>query len=175
MNANVQRALLVAAAAALVSACAAAPEEAAVRPEQVTDFNALFEMNCAGCHGRNGDRGVAQPLNDPLYLALASDAQLTDVISRGLSATSMSAFARDAGGTLTSQQVRALVEGMRRTWGRTLDVSGGPLPAYSEDDAVAHGESRGDVTRGRSAFAIYCSSCHGADAKGGVSAGSVIL
>src|SRR5262245_53628492 len=165
--------LLVMAAAMLTSACDAAPESA-MRPEQVTDFHELFAVNCAGCHGTDGDRGVAQPLNDPLYLALVSDARLTDVISRGVRGTSMSAFARDAGGLLTNEQVEALVKGMRRTWGRAPDASAEALPAYSEDEAVARGESRGDAARGRSAFVTYCSDCHGADGRGGASAGAVV-
>jgi mono/diheme cytochrome c family protein len=145
-----------------------------VRPEQVTDFRELFEENCAGCHGRDGTRGVAQPLNDPLYVALVSDARLTAVISRGVRGTSMSAFASDAGGTLTNEQVAALVKGIRQNWQSTSEVSEGALPAYSEDEAVARGESRGDAARGQSAFATYCSKCHGADGRGGTSAGSVV-
>lgn len=174
MRLMTHRVLVVAIATALAGGCAAAPEETSVRPEQVTDFHQLFEANCAGCHGSNGDHGVAQPLNDPSYLVLVTDARLAEIISRGVGGTSMGAFARESGGTLTNEQVRALVEGMRRTWGWDSDLSAEALPAYSEEDAIARGELRGDVVRGRSAFVAYCSRCHGNDGRGGPSAGSVV-
>jgi mono/diheme cytochrome c family protein len=173
MTIRLRHVLLAIAAATLTSGCDAA-HETAIRPEQVTDFHVLFDVNCAGCHGADGDRGVAQPLNDPVYLALVTDAQLTNVISRGVPGTSMSAFAREAGGLLTNQQIEALVNGMRRTWGRASDGSPEALPPYSETEAVARGESRGDVARGRRAFVAYCSACHGSDGRGGASAGSVV-
>ena len=165
--------VFVTAAAIVAAACATAPEMS-VRPDKVTDFGELFEGNCAGCHGGDGERGVAQPLNDPRYVALISDALLTDIISRGVRGTSMTAFAIDAGGTLTDEQVAALVQGIRRNWGRAPDRAAPTPPSYSEDEAVARGESRGDVARGRDAFVTYCSRCHGTDGRGGTSAGSVV-
>jgi hypothetical protein len=39
---------------------------------EVTDFSQLYAQNCSGCHGADGRLGAARPLNDPLYLALAS-------------------------------------------------------------------------------------------------------
>jgi cytochrome c oxidase cbb3-type subunit 3/ubiquinol-cytochrome c reductase cytochrome c subunit len=86
----------------------------------------------------------------------------------------MTAFAVSAGGTLTNEQVAALVVGIRRNWGRASDPSAPTLPPYSEDEAVARGESHGDVGRGRGAFVTYCSRCHGTEGRGGASAGSVI-
>jgi mono/diheme cytochrome c family protein len=150
---------------AAASGCAS-PAEQAVRPDQVTDFKTLYETNCAGCHGIDGRRGAAQPLNDAVYLALVSDNRLTDVISRGMRGTPMTAFAVDAGGTLTSAQVRALVGGLRRNWGGT-QPAGATLPAYS-------GGETGDSARGRTTFETHCARCHGLDGGGGPTAGSVV-
>src|SRR5262249_31150404 len=97
-------------AGALVAGCGR-PGEIEPRPDQMTDFAALYASNCAGCHGMNGRRGVAQPLNDPAYLSLVSDATLRNVIARGVPSTPMAAFGREAGGSLTAAQVNALVEG----------------------------------------------------------------
>jgi hypothetical protein len=41
-----------------------------ILPDQVSDFNALCESNCAGCHGRDGRLGAARPLNEPVFLAV---------------------------------------------------------------------------------------------------------
>jgi mono/diheme cytochrome c family protein len=35
------------------------PAEQFVLPDQVTDFSALYQNNCAGCHGRDGRSGCA--------------------------------------------------------------------------------------------------------------------
>src|SRR5262245_23353893 len=72
--------------AAMAAACAGSAELAA-RPDEVTDFKTLYGASCAGCHGVDGRHGVAQPLNDPTYLAIVSDARLVDVISSGVRGT----------------------------------------------------------------------------------------
>jgi mono/diheme cytochrome c family protein len=170
----VRDALLATLVLVIASAGCARPEESAVRPEDVMDFNTLFKTNCAGCHGTDGRQGVAQQLNDPLFLAVASDASLRDVISNGRPGTPMTAFARESGGLLTREQVQALVDGMKRSWGGTPPPADSPPPPYSEDEAIAKGLAPGEATRGRSAFASYCARCHGADGKGGTSGGSVV-
>src|SRR6266566_291295 len=81
-----------------------------VLPDEVTDFSALYASNCAGCHGQDGRSGAARPLNDPLYLAVIGKEKLRDVIAKGVPQTAMPAFATDAGGTLTNQQVNILAD-----------------------------------------------------------------
>jgi cytochrome c oxidase cbb3-type subunit III len=169
----VRAALLATLVIVIASAGCTRPEESAARPEEVTEFGALFKTNCAGCHNVDGRQGVAQQLNDPVFLALVSDASLRDVISNGRPGTPMTAFARDAGGLLTKEQVEALVAGMRQKWGGSSPQADS-LPPYSEDEAVAKGGSPGDPIRGRTAFASYCARCHGADGRGGRSGGSVV-
>ena len=60
-------------------------------------------------HGADGRLGAARPLNDPLYLALASTATLRTMIAQGVPGTSAPAFAQQAGGPLTDKQIDALV------------------------------------------------------------------
>jgi mono/diheme cytochrome c family protein len=157
----------------VMSACGR-PTEGVMRPEQVVDFGTLYDANCAGCHGIDGRHGVAQALNDPAYLALVSVSRVCDVISRGVPGTPMSAFAREAGGTLTDEQVAAVAAGMKRTWGGSQPVAGAVGPAYSADEASARGTASGDPERGRHAFKTYCARCHGEEGQGGPSAGSVV-
>jgi mono/diheme cytochrome c family protein len=157
---------------AIAAACGR-PREIEPRPEAITDFATLYAANCAGCHGADGRRGAAQPLNDPAYLALVDAARLRDVIARGVPPTSMPAFAHEAGGSLTAEQIAAIAAGLQREWGSATrpDVV---LPAYSADAAQAHGVARGDVERGRSVFATFCARCHGDEGRGGSAAGSVV-
>jgi cytochrome c oxidase cbb3-type subunit 3 len=137
-----------------------------ILPDQVTDFSALFESNCAGCHGRDGHFGAARPLNDPLYLALIGKAKLQEVIAKGVHGTAMPAFAQNAGGALTDQQISILADQIEARWSRPRDSVGVDLPPYSTDS--------GDAEHGKEVFRAYCSRCHGEDGLGTAKGGSVV-
>ncbi|MEW6268892.1 MAG: c-type cytochrome [Thermodesulfobacteriota bacterium] len=159
------------AALALAAGCDRLPGKPTRReeyrlPSQVADFASLYGTNCSGCHGADGRLGPARPLNDPLYLALASDAELRQVIGRGVPGTTMPAFAVSAGGTLTDEQIAALVGEMRARWAQPATVASVSLPPYSAP--------LGDAARGADAYAAYCASCHGADGSGGSARGSIV-
>jgi cytochrome c oxidase cbb3-type subunit 3 len=119
----------------------------------------LFGSNCAGCHGPDGRSGAARPLNDPLFLALIGKDTLRDVIAKGVKGTAMPAFAQNAGGALTDQQVTILADQMEARWSRPRDYVGAALPSYNAD--------LGDPTRGESVFQRDCSQCHGEHGIGG--------
>jgi len=135
-------------------------------PDQITDFSALCESNCAGCHGRNGRSGAARPLNDPVYLALIGKDRLRDVIAKGVPRTAMPAFAQNAGGRLTDQQLTILADQIETRWSRPREFVGVALPPYSA--------SAGDQKHGDAVFHTYCSKCHGEDGTGGSNGGSVV-
>jgi len=145
-----------------------------VIPSQVKDFAALYRGNCAGCHGADGRFGAANPLNDPLYLALVDDAALRRVTAQGVPGTTMAAFAQSAGGDLTDEQIDILVRGMRQHWGQPEKFENVPLPPYAGGEAPASGESAAAAQRGRSVYAGHCSRCHGPGGRGGPKAGSVV-
>ena len=65
------------------------PDSQVARPDQVTSFAALYGANCAGCHGAGGKGGAAQPLGDPLFLAIADDAAIRRVVSGGVPGSAM--------------------------------------------------------------------------------------
>src|SRR3954470_3666440 len=54
-----------------------------VPADKVLDFGVLYERNCSGCHGANGQLGPAPPLNDPLFLAIVPEGELSHVIEEG--------------------------------------------------------------------------------------------
>jgi len=144
-----------------------AADSQVTRPDKVTAFARLYDANCAGCHGAQGRGGAALALADPLYLAIADDATIRRVVSDGIPGTAMPAFARSAGGMLTDQQIDALVGGMRARWARPNALGEVEPPPYAAHDA-------GDATRGADVYAVYCSSCHGANGRGGERAGSIV-
>jgi cytochrome c oxidase cbb3-type subunit III len=156
-------------------------------PAEVSDFNQLYTQNCAGCHGAGGRRGAARSLNDPLYLAFVTDAELRQVVAHGRPGTNMPAFSQHEGGGLTDRQIELLTSGMRAQWARPDDFRGVEIPPYNADGTAAG--SNVDVTtasadpgvastpydtqRGAAAYQTYCASCHGTNGAGG-RAGSIV-
>jgi mono/diheme cytochrome c family protein len=57
-----------------------------VRPEEVLAFPTLYKQNCAACHGENGRNGAAISLANPVYIALAGETHLQEVIANGVPA-----------------------------------------------------------------------------------------
>ena len=137
------------------------------RPEEVLGFETLYQANCAGCHGANGQNGGAMNLANPEYEALVDEASMRDVIARGEKGTLMPAFAQENGGQLTHQQIDALVAGMRGSW-RKENVFGAetPPPYKATHD--------GDAARGKAVYAIACARCHGVSAQESGKAGSIL-
>jgi cytochrome c oxidase cbb3-type subunit 3 len=143
------------------------PGEMPAIPGEISDFKTLYAQNCAGCHGAEGKGGPAIALANPAYLAVADDAVLQSATAKGISGTSMPAFAQSAGGMLTSAQVDVIVKGIREHWSQPDLFHGADQPPYSTS-------ASGDSSRGADVYATYCSSCHGADGRGGQKAGSIV-
>jgi mono/diheme cytochrome c family protein len=150
------------------------PEERWKAETEVTDFSQLYALNCSGCHGADGRLGAARPLNDPLYLALVSDATLHTMIAQGVPGTAAPALAQRVGGPLTDKQIDILVAGMRSRWGKAENFKNLALPPYSLQDAGAKGPGPGDTQRGAAAYQTYCAQCHGKDGSGGPKGGAVV-
>jgi len=143
------------------------PGAEVIAPSEVSDFEALFEQNCSGCHGEDGKGGAALALADPVYLAIVDDATLRRVSSNGIPGTPMSAFARSSGGMLTEQQIDILVAGIRSRWAKPNALEGATPPPYTATAA-------GNAQHGAEVYATYCASCHGSAGRGGAKASSIV-
>lgn len=137
-----------------------------VPPSEVVDFDVLYGKNCAGCHGKDGRGGAAIGLGDPLYLAIADNATISRVTAEGVPDTAMPAFAQSSGGMLTSAQIDAIVHGIRTKWGESSNV-----PALNPPPHLA--QTHGDAKRGAMVYAVFCSSCHGREGRGGTASSIV--
>jgi len=69
----------------------------------------LWATNCASCHGDNGEGVDAPALNAEEFLAQATDEQIHHVTQAGVPGTEMAAWWNELGGTLTDEQIRAVV------------------------------------------------------------------
>jgi cytochrome c oxidase cbb3-type subunit III len=137
-----------------------------VPPNQIVDFKPLYSQNCAGCHGADGNGGAAIALANPVFLAIADDGVIRRLAANGVPGTSMPAFAQSAGGMLTDRQIDALVSGIR-AWAKPDAFRDTTLPPYAA-------QVGGDSARGAHVYQTYCSSCHGADGRGGNKASSIV-
>jgi cytochrome c oxidase cbb3-type subunit III len=140
--------------------------ETTLAPNEVLDFGALFSANCAGCHGEDGRGGAAIALANPVYLALADDRIIRNVIANGVRGTAMPAFAESAGGLLSKQQIDVITQQIRVRWSRPGILDGAHPPAYAA-------RSAGDAESGQAVYKTYCESCHGPDGRGGPKGSSI--
>jgi mono/diheme cytochrome c family protein len=129
-------------------------------PSEVFDFATLYAENCAACHGANGRGGAAIALADPVYIALADDRSLHNVVANGIRGTAMPAFAQSAGGLLTNQQIDVITQQIHARWSKPGILDSAHLPAYAA-------KSAGNPERGQVVYKTHCESCHGPDGRGG--------
>jgi cytochrome c oxidase cbb3-type subunit III len=141
-------------------------------PDQVVSFDQLFATNCVGCHGVNGERGPAPPLNNPLFVAIVPEDDLLNVIRHGRSDTPMPPFAQEWGGTLTDKQIKILAEGIRTKW-KSDKSAAESLPPYAAIHNLNLLGATDDVKRGEELFARACATCHGDQGKGVKSTGKI--
>jgi cytochrome c oxidase cbb3-type subunit III len=120
-------------------------------PSEVTNFDQLYSVNCAGCHGADGHFGGALPLNNPTYLAFVDEASMRRTIANGITGTAMPAFAVSSGGMLTDDQITFIVNGIRAQWGAGARPVEGSPPYLSS--------KVGDVVQGGKLFGDHCASC----------------
>ena len=114
-----------------------------------------------------GMNGPSYPLANPAYQALVDEQVLHQMVANGEPGTLMPAFAISAGGSLTDQQVDALVNGMRAAWYKAGTLDGANPPPYKAAKPA-------DAAHGQQVYTTYCASCHGAaGATGKSKAGSI--
>jgi cytochrome c oxidase cbb3-type subunit 3/ubiquinol-cytochrome c reductase cytochrome c subunit len=111
--------------------------------------------------------GPSYPLANPAYQALVNEQLLRKVVADGAPGTLMPAFSRSAGGSLTDEQVDALVKGMRTAWYKPGTPEEATPPPY-------HAANVADTARGAQVYAAYCAGCHGTAGQAGkTKAGSI--
>jgi mono/diheme cytochrome c family protein len=158
-----------------------------VPADEVMDFDILYKRNCAACHGTDGTLGPAPPLNDPIFRAIVSEADLVEVITNGRAVTPtqktpMPAFGPPKRGSLTTVQQEVLAELEKQT--HVVPRQTSPLttdqikvlaegikhwgPAASVPrDFTESGAGSGDKEEGLRVFRRACADCHGSQGQGG--------
>lgn len=73
----------------------------------------IWGLNCSSCHGAMGEGATAPALNSKQFLQSATDAQIQTLVAVGIPGSQMSAYSLDFGGTLTSEQIKAVTTYIR--------------------------------------------------------------
>lgn len=79
----------------------------------VEQGSSIWELNCASCHGLNGEGGVGPALNSMQFLQSATDNQIQGLVAVGVPGSQMSAYSLDFGGPLTTEQIKAVTSFIR--------------------------------------------------------------
>ena len=170
-TASTRRALCaLAAACACLSACGPIPGRPGpgpevARPDDVLAFSTLYKQNCAACHGENGKNGAAISLANPVYIEISGEANIKDVIAKGVPGKLMPPFASSSGGMLTDAQVTALAQGIVQQWGSPGTLKGQTPPPYLATLPA-------NPEHGHEAYAVFCARCHGPAGQGGPADGN---
>jgi mono/diheme cytochrome c family protein len=175
------------------------PADRPVPANQVLEFGALYQRNCAGCHGADGTLGPAPPLNDALFRTIVPETELTDILTKGRDKTLMPAFASENGGSLSEAQIQVLVheikglpyriiakpgtlaevevvtdaEGVSPRWGLPAKPPAS-MPSYHEPSTAANDNNTARQRVETSAFARACATCHG-DYGQGIARGDALI
>lgn len=73
----------------------------------------LWGQDCSSCHGKQGEGVSAPALNSQQFLTTVTDQQIQGIIAGGIPGTEMPAWWNEYGGSLTDQQMAALVAYIR--------------------------------------------------------------
>jgi mono/diheme cytochrome c family protein len=117
----------------------------------------VYAANCTGCHGAQGEgTAIAPALNTPDLRAAKTEADLTRIITNGVSGTLMAGWSK----ALTPQDIDHLAAFIRY-WD---EIPAGLIP-QPELPPIASPNAQ-VIAAGGKLFSIACSNCHGAQGQG---------
>lgn len=145
--------VLLAACGLWLAACSSVlAQEHSYAPSDIENGRGLYQANCLGCHGNDGDQVEGVRLSSGRFRRASSDEDLIRLIREGIPSTLM--IPKD---NLSYGDTRAIVAFLRAL------PTGGALVAEDRDVAI------GDAARGEALFfsnQTQCSSCHGINGGG---------
>ncbi len=149
-------------------AAATTAQVAATLPEQIALGQDLYSINCAECHGPDGEGGVIQGVQglegfnmkaihsqDEMYTR--TDETLADVISYGQPVLGMNPFGRVYGGLLSPSEIDSIVAFMRYSWDDRATL---PAGAITSIPALGANEVPSWDVHIQALVKRYCISCH---------------
>lgn len=99
----------------------------------------LWTQSCASCHGINGEGVDAPALNSKQFLEATTDLQVHHLTASGVPGTEMPAWWIQLGGSMTDEQIQALVAYIRSWEDAAPDRPDWRTPGGMEGDHVGEG------------------------------------
>ncbi len=136
----------------------------ATKEAQVKAGDALFQNNCAKCHGAAGEGGtlesgeVTAPLNSDDFLKTHLDDTIFEIVSYGQPGEGMQAFGLANGGQFTDQEIRVIIAFLR-SWAAEEEAPAGG--ATADLSALAKIENPSFAKDVKPILDKKCLSCHG--------------
>jgi cytochrome c oxidase cbb3-type subunit 3 len=78
----------------------------------------LWGLNCAACHGLNGQGMSGTVLNSQEFFEATSVEQIVEIVRTGVPGTTMPAWSNEHGGSFTDQQIAEVIAYIR-SWEET--------------------------------------------------------
>jgi len=139
-------------------------------PEQIAQGQDLYSINCAQCHGADGEGGIIQGVSgldgfnmkaihsqDEMYTR--TDETLVDIISYGQPNLGMQPFGKAYGGTLSPTEIDSVVAFMRYTWDDRAQLPAGTT-VIGSIPVLNPGEVPSWDIHIQPLVKRYCVSCH---------------
>ena len=139
-------------------------------PEQILAGQDLYSVNCAECHGADGEGGevkgvegmegkILLPLNSVDVMYPFTDETLRNIVSYGQPDQGMPPFAKQYGGALGPGEVEYIATFMRYTWDDRSEIpaevaSANAIPQLAEGEVPSYEVHVAPVIK------RYCQSCH---------------
>ncbi len=137
-------------------------------PEQISQGQDLYSINCVECHGAEGEGGIIKGVEgledfnmkaihsqDEMYTR--SDQTLADIIAYGQPNLGMQPFGKAYGGVLSPTEIDSVVAFMRYSWDDRAEL---PAGAISSIPALAANEVPSWDVHIQPLTKRYCVSCH---------------
>ncbi len=149
-------------------AAASEVQVAGTLPEQISQGQDLYSLNCVECHGADGEGGIIKGVvgledfnmkaihsQDEMYTR--SDQTLADIIAYGQPNLGMQPFGKAYGGVLSPTEIDSLVAFLRYSWDDRAEL---PAGAISSIPVLAANEVPSWDVHIQPLTKKYCVSCH---------------
>jgi mono/diheme cytochrome c family protein len=138
-------------------------------PDQLAEGAAIYEQNCAVCHGPQGEGRVGASLAKA-WPSIRPDLTVRSIIERGVPGTNMPAWGQTFGGPLDDGQVDALVAYIL-SWqtGEAPQIPTAP-PSTPLPPITPIPDVEGDPNNGALLYIDNCAVCHGDMGEGRIGA-----